>query len=260
MIMEMDFLIEVLILLGMCGAGIFALFHMVSQKYPIVVIDVWDRGLRQTIAYRLWGFTIVKDNLFKLLMNEFEICGDINELEFDMVKGRLGLERRYKAVRRFDYLFGFTKIKRNTVGITKKNPDGKEEITYEVMDLLKLPPILRAYAEEDGKKMNVNVVISKEGMLFPFKGEYANEGLQEIEVTNGKGIGARIMNTVKANREYLAQTNPLINMLLTVAPVAIIVTIILVGLFLILTNISDDVVKIVEMQQHIVDQLASIPR
>lgn len=256
---DFDMLIGIGIMLGMCIMGIAALFNMVSQKYPVVVIDVYDRGLKQTIKYRLWGFTIVKDNLFKLLLNEYEVCGDINELEYDIIKGRVGaLERRYRAVRRYDYLFAIKQILHNRVGITKKNPEGIDEVTYEDMPLSKLPPIMSATAESDGKSLGMKVIISKEGLLFPFRVNYANEGLQEIEVTNGKGIGARIMNTVKANREYLAQANPLINMLLTVAPVAIIVTIILVGLFLILSNISDDVVKIVEAQRDIAGQLANL--
>lgn len=233
----MEVLLGGIVLFGMCVLSMGVLLKMVSQKYPPVKIEVWDRGFSQDIQYRLWGYTIVKDNLFKLLMNEFEICGDIRLLEFRAVKGMLGsFGRKYYAIRRYDFLFGLKQI---------DLADG--------MKITDAHPQLHAETA-DGK--SVKVEITKEGMLFPFKMFTANEGLQEIEVTNVKGIAARLADAIKTTKAYIEATNPLITMLMYSVPLVLIVLSIGLVLYLILTGVSDNVLEIAKLNNQTASMMA----
>jgi len=211
-----------LILLGGIGAvSVFVLFKTLDDKFPPATFDVYDRGVKQRMKYRLWGETIVADNLFRLLNNDFSILGDVKQMEFDMVDTPgffgigAGLKRVYRAYRRHDYLFGVKKVN----FIDQTDQDGKTE-TYEIA---KMQPQIVVMSADGKTNDKVKVELDKSGILVPLQIIRMNEALSEFEVSNGKSIASRFIDNQKSNKLYLEATNPIVNNLLYSLPLIAIV-------------------------------------
>ena len=263
----MEVLLGILIMGGVSVISIGLLYKAISQRYPPVKIAVYDRGLLQEITYRLWGYTIVKNSLFRLLLNEPEMCGDIRELEYDIRTGIIGKERVYRAYRRYDYLFVLKQIKKVAVvqkvpvKVSKQFPEGMKEVEEMQEQLItypvdKNPPILQGLLTDDGKQLKAT--ISKDGLLFPFRMHMANDGLQEQEVSKGKGICVRFIDSQKSTKAYLQASNPLMTVIYTTLPVLLIVVALGVTLYLILQGVSENIVEISKLQAETVARLAEL--
>ena len=239
----MDVLLSLGIIGGMTFFSILALFQVVNQRYPPKAIDVYDRGVKQRITYRTAGTTIVENNLFKLLLNDFNICGDIRMLEYDIVPGKIlgilpgGLTRVYRAYRRHDYLFAL-QHRRN-----KK----------EVEELTKQPPVIEI--DNTAGTGKVKAQFSRDGFLIPMSIKYANETLQEKEVANGKAICARYIESNKAINQFTDASNPIITTLLMALPLLLVVIANGVVIYLLISGVSDNVLHIAELQKQTVDAL-----
>jgi hypothetical protein len=230
-------------ILGAMGiAGFLVIYKMADNKYPIVLVDVYDRGIKQRIKYRLLGKAVIKDNLFQILMNNFEICGNLNELEFDASPGGMGRWTRvYRAYRRHDYLFGLHHQKEATL----KDPEGNE---IEVLKT-KTPPIIM-FDEENASLIDniikVKARFSSDGLLVPYYVNKVNEGMDEKEVTNGKAICQRFVEMHKSTREYTDASNPVIATLLYSLPLFMIVIAIGVVLYLTVGEVNSMIIRVAE--------------
>jgi hypothetical protein len=273
----MDIATGTIIILLVSGVSVLLLYKFISQRYPPVKIRVYDRGLAQLITYRLWGYTIVKNQLFKLLLNEPEMTGDIRELEYDVEAGITGKERIYRGYRHHDYLFGLYQIKKTIVPmkvrvqvpVSKKYPDGiKEEMQEQeqeqmvALPLDKNPPMLQGVVTEDGKY--IKATLAKDGLIFPFRMVMANDGLlrandlSEQEVSKGKGICVRFIDSQKSTKAYLQASNPLMTVIYTTLPVLLIVVALGVTLYLIMQGVSDNILEISKLQAETIQKLAEI--
>ena len=253
--------IGILVLVLICGAAVFALWQSINQKYPTVTYDVYDRGVKQRRVYRLWGDTVVENNIFKLLVNDFTIMGDHKQMEFDMVDSvgffgfGGGLKRVYRAYRRYDYLFAVKKTNfielpaTDAKGNPVLNPEGKQQtITYETT---KIQPQI-VVESFDGKALDkIKVRLSPLGILVPLEIHKVNEALQEFEVTNGKAIASRFIDNQKSNKLYLEATNPLVNTLLYSLPLIAITLVNGVVLYLISTTVLSKMVEITSLLQKL---------
>lgn len=231
----------ILILVGICGTAVLALFKTLDDKYPKVTFDVYDRGVKQCMVYRLWGETVVANNIFRLLANDFSILGDVKAMEFDMVDKPgffgfgSGLTRIYRAYRRHDYLFAVKKV----THITQQTPQGQQ-----VIELEKTPPqiVVQSF---DGKVTNkIKVELDKNGILVPLQILKVNEALTEFEITNGKAIASRFIDNQKSNKIYLEATNPIVNNLLYSIPLIAIVLANGVVLYLVSNTVLTKLVEV----------------
>jgi hypothetical protein len=247
----MDYIFGVGAMLFIGGLGTVAMLKMVDSRFPSLTINVFDRGLLQKMKFRKWGYTIVKDEIFKLLLNEPEICGDSRELEFDVEKGLSGLNRVYRAYRRHDYLFALKQVQH--VKATKKGEDGKDTIVD--LPLTSVPPVLEAVTE-NGK--TIKATISKDGWLLPFRIAQSNDALQEVEVTNGKSICVRFIDSQKSTQAYLNNANPFVSVLLTMLPMIIIVIAVGVMLYLVFGTTADNMTQIALTQSETTRMLAEL--
>lgn len=228
--------------LGVIFVGaIMALFKTLDDKYPPVKFDVYDRGVKQRRRYRLWGDTIVADNIFRLLVNDITILGDIKAMEFDMVDSPGffgiggGLTRLYRAYRRHDYLFSIKKV----THITQQTPKG-----VEVYETEKCSPriVVESY---DGKTSGtIKLKLDKEGILVPLQIVRVNESLSEFEISNGKAIASRFIDNQKSNKLYLEATNPVVNNLLYSLPLIAIVLANGVVLYLVSNTVLTKLVEV----------------
>jgi hypothetical protein len=229
--------VGILILGGICGVAVLALFKTLDDKYPQVKFSVYDRGVRQNMTYRLWGDTIVANNIFRLLVNDFTILGDLKSMEFDMVDSPGffglggGLSRNYRAYRRHDYLFAIKKV--NTVK--------QGDVTYETE---KVAPQIIVESFDGTVNNKIKVHINEAGILVPLQIMRVNESLQEFEVTNGKAIASRFIDNQKSNKLYLEATNPLVNNLLYSLPLIAIVLANGVVLYLVSNTVLSKLVEI----------------
>lgn len=210
----------ILVLVGICGTAILALLKTVDDKYPKVTFDVYDRGVKQRLTYRLWGDTIVVNNIFRILMNDFTLLGDIKQMEFDMTDSPGffglggGLKRCYRAYRRHDYLFAIKKDK----FFINQTASGPQQMEYTNAK----PQVIVQSA--DGKVTGkIKVQLDQNGILVPLQINKANETLSEFEISNGKAIASRFVDSQKSNALYLSATNPLVNTLLYSVPLIAIV-------------------------------------
>jgi hypothetical protein len=230
------------LLLGGIGVGaVLALFKTLDDKFPPVKFDVYDRGVKMHRTFRLWGDTIVANSIFRLLLNDFTIMGDLKAMEFDMVdsQGFLGfgggLSRRYRAYRRHDYLFAIKKV----TLVSQQNPKGVEVIETE-----KIHPQI-VVESFDGKVNNkVKVRINADGILVPLQILRLNESLSEFEVSNGKAIASRFIDNQKSNKLYLEATNPVVNNLLYSLPLIAIVLANGVVLYLVSNTVLGKLVEV----------------
>jgi hypothetical protein len=241
-----DILLGLVVIGGIVIGGIVVLFRMVDQRFPPIFINVWDRGLFiPNVKYRLAGDTIVTDNAFRLLLNDFTICGDKNDLEFDRTTKNT---RVYKAYLMHDYLFG---MKHEKEGITK-DADGSDKV---VLMQNQVP-----YIECDkGLKVSYN----KDGLLVPYKRVFAPQYMTEQQVNSGKAICVRFIESQKQNKNYNEATNPFINTLLYSLPLLLVVIGIGVMLYLILNGVSSDMVQLagisnanMQLTQQVLNQTA----
>ena len=226
---------------GLGVVGAIALFRTVNDKYPAVTFDVYDRGVKQRKTFRCWGDTIVENNIFKLLVNDFTILGDIKMMEFDMTDNPGifgfggGLKRIYRAYRRSDYLFAIKKDETTTVD----TPQGRQ-----VIEMTRVPPkiVVQSY---DGKVNDkIKVTINKEGILVPLEILKVNEHLSEFEITNGKAIASRFVDNQKSNAVYLTASNPLVNNLLYSLPLILIVLANGIVLYLVASTVLEKLVQV----------------
>jgi len=227
---------------GICGVAVLALFKTVDDRFPKVTYDVYDRGVKQRKTFRLWGETIVENNIFRLLVNDFTILGDSKQMEFDMVDSPGffglggGLTRLYKAYRRHDYLFGIKKADY----IAVEGQDGKQQ----VIELTKLPPKIIVESADGKTTDKVKVRLDKDGILIPLQIIRVNESLSEFEVTNGKAIASRFIDNQKSNKLYLEATNPVVNNLLYSLPLIAIVLANGVVLYLVSSTVLSKLVEV----------------
>lgn len=238
----------ILLLGAICGVGVLAVFKTLDDKYPKVRFDVYDRGVKQRMTYRLWGDTIVANNIFRLLVNDFSILGDIKSMEFDMVDAPGffglggGLGRVYRAYRRHDYLFAI----RKATHITDTGQPGSPTIELE-----KIHPqvVVESY---DGKVNNkIKVRLDEKGILVPIQVVRMNEALMEAEVANGKAIASRFIDNQKSNKLYLEATNPVVNNLLYSLPLILIVLANGVVLYLVSNTVLSKLVEVTALLKQI---------
>lgn len=252
----MDTILGMGVILGMVGACFVALFKMVDSQYPPVQIDVYDRGVKQRMIYRLKGTAIVDKNEFKLLMNVFSYCGDITKLEFDIAQARLfniipwGLTRIYRAYRRHDYLFGLY-IPKQAEGVDKSGKKTEYMKTN-------TPPILNVKCDNPNRQ--VTVEFNKEGILFPIDIEYTNDKLKEQEVINGKQICSGFMQTQLMRKQFLDNSNPFITTLLAALPLLLIIILNGVVLYLILNGITDNITHISDTQLAVSNNMLNLTK
>jgi len=227
---------------GICGVAVVALLKTLDDKFPKITFDVYDRGVKQRKTYRLWGETVVEDNIFRLLSNDFTILGDSKQMEFDMVDSPGffgfggGLSRVYRAYRRHDYLFGVKKAEFVQVA-------GQDGQTH-VIETAKLPPQIIVESADGKTTDKIKVHISPEGILVPLQILRVNETLTEFEVTNGKSIASRFIDNQKSNKLYLEATNPIVNNLLYSLPLIAIVLANGVVLYLVSSTVLTKMVEV----------------
>lgn len=214
----MDLIITLALFSVIFVIGFLALNYVVDSRYPKENITVWDGKVRRQQTYRLNGSAIVSDNPFKILMNEFELKGDISLLSYDLVPAGNTVKKVYRAVLRHDYLFAMHQIERVKGARRIKTETGEEQQPVD-LPLSQVPPILHAETA-DGK--TVKITLSKT-LLFPFSMETAPSGLREEEVFKAKAICQRFVNNQKRTREYLNNTNPFMNTLLASLPLLFII-------------------------------------
>ena len=217
----------------MAGTGLIVLFKMVDNKYPPVQIRCHDRGLVEDRKFRQMGSSIVKDNIFKLLMNEFDLVGDIRSLEF--FRGRNG-NRVYYAYWRHDYLFGFTQ-------------DKFIENDNQTVEISSIKPVIVC-----DKKIKVEFGNS---ILIPFQLKTINESLTEKEISNGKAICSRFIENEKSNKNYLEASNPFITTFIAALPLLLIILALGITMYLVLTAQTDNLVKLYQSNEKLYDILAS---
>lgn len=231
----MDILTVLTIIFFFMVAGLIALVQMINSRYPPVNISVSNSKIRDVYSYRLLGHTIVTNNIFMLLMNNFEVCGDIRELEYDLVPSRFlilttGYYKLYRAYLRYGYLTGLKHEGINTPEILKDQP-----IVWTTK--------------------NAKMSISNKGLLMPFKLQLTNETLKEKEVTNGKAICARFIESQRANRQFNDTTNPLFTTLIYSIPLFLVVVGLGIVIYLGMSSASDSALLTVkaasDMTAHI---------
>jgi hypothetical protein len=249
---EMELVNIAFAIMAIGGIGVvaaLALFKTLDDKFPPISVDVYDRGVKQSKVFRLWGETIVENNIFRLLVNDFSILGDSKQMEFDMTDSPGffglggGLKRRYRAYRRSDYLFGIKKYETVTI----ENQEGKRE----TIELTKLPPRIIVESADGTVTDKIKVSISKDGILVPLQIIKVNEMLTEFEVTNGKSIASRFIDNQKSNKLYLEATNPIVNTLLYSLPLIAIVLANGVVLYLISNTILTKLVEVTALLSKI---------
>ena len=234
----MDIIIVLTILFAFLVAGLIALITMINQRFPQIAISVKNSRIRQIYTYRLLGTTIVADNIFMLLMNNFEICGDIRELDYDLVPNKLfifttGYYKLFNAYLRFGYL----------VGISQPN--------INVNELQENKPIV--WTTKDA-----TMSITKKGILVPFTLQLKNEELKEKEITNGKAICARFIESQRANRQFNDTTNPLFTTLIYSIPLFLTVVGLGIVIYLGLSSAGDSSLKVVDSANLIVAHVDSL--
>lgn len=239
-----DILLGLIVIAGITAGGIAVLFKMVDQRFPPVFINVHDRGiLLQKQKYRLAGTTIVKDNLFRLLINDLVFCGDLNELEYDRLTSGA---RVYRAYLMNNWLFGVKHVE--GVG----NKDGS--ITY----TRDMPTVFQMY-NDDGKPVG-KVTINKAGLLVPYKRIYAPQYLAEDVVTNNKAICSRFIEVRKQEKNYNDTTNPFVNTLVASLPMLLILVGLGVMLYLVVNSQMSNMVALAGQNAHITELLENLTR
>jgi hypothetical protein len=169
-----------------------------------VNVNVKSRGVRQTVAYRLVGTSIVKNNLVKILMNEYEYCGDIRYLEYDLLKSTSFFIMQkvipvYNAYLRADYLFALKSKKENELEIQQSRP---------------------IFICEN-KSMKVG--ISRDGILLPVTTRFTNHELVEEEIHTGKEIAMRFVLNKKSTQAFINAQNPVMAVIISAIPMLIMV-------------------------------------
>jgi len=246
------------VILGIVGMVVFMIIGFVvigkyiDSKFPKENFTIYDRGIRGKKSYRLLSSSIVEDNVIQLLLNDFTLCGDTTGMEFDIVSNGLlpGNHIEYRAYRRHDYLIG---LKHGDMVYTVK--DGKL-ISDKTSDI---PPLVvidcKTYNEVQIKDETGKIVkklkINKE-LLLPYTIKHAPEVLQEQEIINGKEIASRFIDSKRKTKEYTDSTNPIIANIIAVLPWAIVIGIAFIGMFVILSSVTDGVSKITNEQSEMV--------
>jgi len=232
----------ILLLGGIGVVSAIVLFKTLDDKFPPVTFDVYDRGMKMRKTYRTWGDTIVSNNIFRLLQNDFTILGDLKQMEFDSIDSPGffgfggGMKRVYRAYRRYDYLFGI----KQAGFVTQTDANGNSK-SYQ---LSKIHPeiVVESY---DGKTTDkVKVHLDKNGVLVPLEMIKINEALTEFEVSNGKAIASRFIDNQKSNKLYLEATNPVVNNLLYSLPLIAIVLANGVVLYLVSNTVLSKLVEV----------------
>lgn len=209
--------------------GVWALFYSLNQRYPPVKVMVWNRGVRQGITYRQVGTSLVKDNLVKVLMNEYEYVGDLRYLEYDLAKSsslfglRQSVGKVYRAYMRADYLFGLKGKKENELEIQKSRP---------------------LLIGDKGLKVS----ISPEGILVPFTMQLTNNELVEEEIHTGKEIAQRFVLNKKSTQAFINAQNPVMAIIISAIPMLIMVGLSAIVIYLGFSGLGDAYQSYLQLQ------------
>lgn len=227
----MDMITSIIVLAAVFLAGVVLIRYMVDKRYPKIAIDITNAGVRGIGVYRLLGTTIVEDNVLYLFMNQFVICGDVSELEYDLVANRFmmfttGYHRVYRGYKRFGYIFALLNKDRNL-------PDVIKQPNKIVIDKNAI----------DGKKVQFG--FTKNGFITPFKYELTNEKLSEKEILNGKAICSRFVEAQRSNNQFNESTNPLITTLIYSIPLFIVLFGLGITIYLSFTGANDSSLLVV---------------
>lgn len=234
----MDILSVLIVMGALLLAGAFCVILVVNNKYPSVQFEIVYKGVKQTVNYRLFGNTIVEDNIIGLLLNQYKVCGDIAEMESFLVPVRFGLltigmKRVYIAVMRYGYLFALVEKDKQVAEVLEKKPVFKLD-------------------------KNKTFSVSNNGVIVPYSFEYTNAKLTEKEVTNGKAICSRFVENQRANKQFNEATNPFISMLVYSLPLFMIVIAVGVVLYLAITSSTEVMQKVVDSNAVSVQKLSDI--
>lgn len=232
----------IVILLAVFTAGIYMVFRMVMKRYPEVRFMVLDRGSFSFITFRRYGNLIIWNNPTDILMGKFQIHGDIRDFE----SFRYGKFETYIACKRNKFLFAL-KARKEVKG---KNASGEEF----VVKLSDVPPHIEVDAEMKNGILAPKLTFGK-SLVLPIKVTNTNEELSEQEVLNGQSIGGRLIDAIMNNKQFNESQNPLINALISVLPQAVLLTIAMIGIYLILGEVATLNAGIVEKLAIIVDKL-----
>jgi hypothetical protein len=184
----------IVILLGiLCGvAGAYIL--MINNKYPLVDMDLHDRGTRIPVKRRRVGDMLCSTSLITLIFNARNVFGeDIKKFEFERVGGK----KRYQA-------------KQGAAGV--------------------LIPI-------------------------HFELNYDPGFVKEKEIVIAKKMAMEYINLIDEVNKTLDATNPFIIGLLSVLPLAIVILLLCVTVYLVLTFVSSDMMKMLTMMDQISQRL-----
>lgn len=223
-------------------ACIWTIQYMILKRYPKVKFAVFDRGSLSFVIFRRYGNLIIWDKPSDILLGKIQIHGDFRDFE----SFKYGKEEVYLAYKRNHYLFALKARKE----VNAKNKNG-EDVVVKLSDI---PPQIEVEAEVKNGIFTPKLNFGK-GLLLPIRVTNTNEELSEQEVLNGQSVGGRLIDAILNNKQFNESQSPLINALISVLPQAVLLVIAMVGMYLIMGEISSLILPIVDKLGVLVDKL-----
>lgn len=217
----MDVLIGTGIVIALALFGCVAIMKTMESKFPTVQIDVRFRGTRKRTKFRTMGDAIVKDNIVKILLGEYEFMGSLSSLDYYLAPDG---KRIYDAYSRYDYLVGI-------------KPHDKTDIQLE-----EKRPLLCIVEDENGKQ--IAKMKNGEFMLMPLKLGLVNETLSEKEVKNGKDIASGFIKAQKSAEQFINANNPVMAIIIAALPLVIFAAVLAMVVYVAYMGLGDASVKI----------------
>lgn len=201
--------------------GVIGLIKFVDGQYPAITILVFDHGLIKFVKFRLLGKTILKDDVFRLLANNFDelIVGNLDLLSY-----------RHDTKGKKIYMASFRQFLFNVNG----------EITNEKV----------IFQLESGKKVS----LTKEGFLLPFEIKHVKDSTSLDEtVLRGKQVALKIIQAMREARKDIEKQNPFWTAVIAYLPLMMIVIGIGVIAYFTITAAMNTAVQNAEVGQKIIN-------
>lgn len=193
--------IGIAVLIFVIAGGSLAIWMTLDRQFPKVDIDVRDRGTRRRKNYRVLLNAIFKNDLIGMMMGRFVYMGDLSKLTFYITPNG---KRVYDAYMRYDYLFGFTDVTRENLGVKPK---------------IRLSWALNAIGRLPGE--TTASLDLAQGLLCPFTIQLTEHKITEIEVQNGKAIGTNFIQTMRRADDIINKNQPIMAVLISAIPLFI---------------------------------------
>jgi len=257
----MDAIVGILIFFSIAAVGVAFIFKQFDSKYPKILVDSKDRGVRRVMTYRTWGDIIVPDNLIKLLMNEIEFCGLKSKLNFHtaIVKSNFIMTnsvRVYDAILRHGYFAGirFPNLSKEELEATQPYflIDGEAVISLDNKGI--------EIDKKDLKSWRNGTLKMGSHILIPYSVKYTNEEVKEDEITSGKMVAEGYLMELRKAYSITAAANPFMAQLIASLPTIIIILLFGLLVYLTMQGLSDNAAKILEASSKMVEAVSKLPK